>query len=638
MKDYTTYKVTYTNGDMFTLTGSDFYGYVEYSNNKAVAYETQLELVPKRTYKTDLFTSDLFFDRVVSDENITLPKTKGECLFSLNDEFSYESYKDKLDKIRYNTNFIFSRLFISASDLPSSSIITYSTLTGEDDTAFTTRTINLSSPTFIKSELFENVPSFRYLGDIKEAVAQSNYDDESKYAWFAVTDSEFVSIVGSSTEVKVIERSQYIESRENEITFGTIGGIASNDKFLFISSQSDNVIFKYDIAGYLNNDTVLANKRNFIEVMGGKGRSADKFNGVTKLACNDTTLAVSDVGNKEIKIYDLNFNYITKISGVKETVYAMGFDPFFENLYVITSSEGAVYLYRFDECYNKFEKIELEEKMIADETPVKIDFSRNDSNFWYLATQKRIFKKLKTRPKPFAGLFDQANLLSQSFSWSNGINEVDPVNNFWNNTESPFIGTLYPFNSISDGCKNIINSPNRPFTNGLTDNIFKGFSVFGSTTDLDRIVMFSNSRLYDIYEPNKLERVLKQDNYSIYGLDGLTIDPEEYIQTSTINSELYKIVSDILTLKNNIVGRFYGKTKGGYIVLGNYNYNLDFSDFIDKTDQEFYIHGNEKNIVGVINRPLERIYDLQVKLVNLIAADVDKKPQKEYNSSGTIQI
>lgn len=402
---------------------------------------------------------------------------------------------------------------------------------------------------------------------------------------------------------------------------------------MFISSQSDNVIYKYDIAGYLNNDTVLANKRNFIEVMGGKGRSADKFNGVTKLACNDTTLAVSDVGNKEIKIYDLNFNYITKISGVKETVYAMGFDPFFKNLYVITSSEGIVYLYRFDECYNRFEKVELEEKMIADETPVKIDFSRNDSNFWYLATQKRIFKKLKTRPKPFTGLFDQKNLLDQSLVWSSGINEVDPANNYWNNTESQFIGSILPFNTISTGCQSTPLS-----ADGLTNNLFKGFSVFDSTADLDRIVMFSNSRLYDIYEPNKFERVLKQDNYSLYGLDSLTIDPEEYIQTSTINSELYKIVNDILTLKNNIVGRFYGKAKNGYIVLGDYNYNLDFSDFIDKTDQEFYIHGNEKNIVGVINRPLERIYDLQVKLVNLIAADIDKKPQKEYNSSGTIQI
>ena len=79
MMDYTTYKVSYSNGDMFTLTGADFYGYIEYSNGKATAYNTQLELVPKRSYKTDLFTSELFFDRVVSDETITLPKTKGEC-------------------------------------------------------------------------------------------------------------------------------------------------------------------------------------------------------------------------------------------------------------------------------------------------------------------------------------------------------------------------------------------------------------------------------------------------------------------------------------------------------------------------------------------------------------------------------
>lgn len=635
MIDYTTYKVTYTNGDMFTLTGSDFYGYVEYSNNKALSYNTQLELVPKKTYKTDLFTSQLFFDRVVSDENITLPRTKEACLFSLNDEFSYESFKDKLDKVRYNNNFIFSRLFITASNLPSSSIITYSALTSINDTSFTTRSINISSPSFIQSALFEDSVNFNYLGGIIDAVAQSNYEDEDKYAWFAVTSSSFISMVGTPTNVGVIERSSYIESQENEITFGTIGGIASNNRFLFISSQSDNVVYKYDIAGYLNNDTVLANKRNLIEVMGGRGRSADKFNGVTKLACDDNALAVNDVGNREIKIYDINFNYITKISGVRETVYAMGFDPFFKNLYVITSNEGVVYLYRFDECYNRFEKIELEETMIGEEVPVKIDFSRNDSNFWYLVTQKRVLKKLKTRPRPFTGLFDQKNLLSQSFTWTNSaINEVDPANNYWNNVSSPFVGSVFPFNLISTGCQ----SETSLSASGLTNNIFKGFSVFSSTTDADRIVMFSNSRLYYIYEPNKFERVLKQDNYPIYGLDGLTIDPEEYIQTSTINSELNKVIHDILTLKNNIVGRFYGKVENGYTILGDYNYNLDFSNFIDKADQEFYIQGNEKNIVGVINRPLEKIYDLQVKLVNLIAADIDKTPQKQYNSSGTIQI
>ena len=635
MMDYTTYKVSYSNGDMFTLTGADFYGYIEYSDGKATAYNTQLELVPKRSYKTDLFTSELFFDRVVSDETITLPKTKGECLFSLNDEFSYESFKDKLDRIRYNNNFIFSRLFIPASNLPSSSNITYSCLTAVNDTSFTTRTINVSSPAFIQSNLFSTNTNFRDLGNVVDATAQSNYDDENKYAWFAATSSSFISITGSPTDVGIVEQSRFIESRENEITFGTIGGIASNDKFLFISSQTDNVIYKYDITGYLNNDTVLANKRNLLEVMGGRGRSADKFNGVTKLACDDSTLAAYDVGNREIKIYDVNFNYITKISGVRETVYAMGFDPFFKNLYVIAAAGGIVYLYRFDECYNRFEKIELEEKMIGEEVPVKIDFSRNNSNFWYLITEKRVLKKLKTRSIPFIGLFDQKNLLSQTFTWpSTAVTEVDPANNYWNNTASTFVNSVYPYNTISTGCE----TETALSGNGLFDNIFKGFSIFNSTADTDRIVMLSNSRLYYFYEPNKFERVLKQDNYTIYGLDGMTIDPEEYIQTSTINSELYKVIYDILTLKNNIVGRFYGKVENGYTILGDYNYNLDFSDFIDKTDQEFYIHGNEKNIVGVINRPLEKIYDLQVKLVNLIAADIDKEPQKEYNSSGTIQI
>ena len=33
MTDYTSYKKFYTNGDLFTLTGSDFYGVVEIKDN-----------------------------------------------------------------------------------------------------------------------------------------------------------------------------------------------------------------------------------------------------------------------------------------------------------------------------------------------------------------------------------------------------------------------------------------------------------------------------------------------------------------------------------------------------------------------------------------------------------------------------
>ena len=53
--NYYSYKKIYTSGDMFTLTGSDFYGFVETSEGVAKEQSTGKLLVPKNNYRTDLF-------------------------------------------------------------------------------------------------------------------------------------------------------------------------------------------------------------------------------------------------------------------------------------------------------------------------------------------------------------------------------------------------------------------------------------------------------------------------------------------------------------------------------------------------------------------------------------------------------
>ena len=636
MIDFTSYKRIYSKGDMFTLTGSDFQGYIEYSNGQVVAADSKQMLTSKNTYKTDVFTSDIFFDRVTTDTNIALPYPLQECLFGLNEELSYESIRNKFDKLRYNTAFAYSRMFIAASNLPSAEIITYACLTGKNDEELTTRTVHVSSPEFLESNLFIGSSAFSQLYYITDATAQSNYEYEDRYAWFAVASSTFISITGSPTSINIIEQSNYIESTENEVSFGTLGGIASNSRFLFISDTSQNVIYKYDIAGYLNNDSVLNNKRNLIELIGGTGNSSNKFNGVTKLACDEERLAAYDSGNKTVKVYDINFNYITKVKTIKEPVFCMGFDPHFKNLYVITSSNNRVYLYRFDECFTSFERIELSEQTIGIEEPAQIEFSKNNSNIWYLVTTQRVFKKFKSRPSPFVGVFDERNLFSQGITWSlSSVLETRQANNYWNNTASPFMGSLYKFNLLFSGCDS---ESTELSSSGLASKTYKGFNIFGSNLDSDRIVMISDSRLYYFYEPNVFERVIKQENYTNYGINGFNLNRDEYIQTSSINNELYKLIYDIISLKNNIVGRFSGKYQGDNIMLDDYNYNLSFSDFLISDDKEFYVHGNEKNVTGVINRTLTKIYDLQLKLMNLIAIDIARDPQNTPNSGGVIEI
>ena len=74
--DYYSYKKIYTYGDMFTLSGEDFIGYVQYKDGQVSSSETGAVLEPKATYNTDLFTSRIFRDRSVDDSNIKLPRSK----------------------------------------------------------------------------------------------------------------------------------------------------------------------------------------------------------------------------------------------------------------------------------------------------------------------------------------------------------------------------------------------------------------------------------------------------------------------------------------------------------------------------------------------------------------------------------
>ena len=62
MTDYKSYKKFYTNGDLFTLTGADFYGLVEVENNVAVESSTKKALTSKNTFDTDLAFSRDFKD------------------------------------------------------------------------------------------------------------------------------------------------------------------------------------------------------------------------------------------------------------------------------------------------------------------------------------------------------------------------------------------------------------------------------------------------------------------------------------------------------------------------------------------------------------------------------------------------
>ena len=125
MIDYTSYKKIYTAGEMFTLTASDFHGFAEIRDGIATEVSTGKALSSKNTYATDLFFTNFYTDRVIADDGITLPNTESECNFNLNDNFDYKLFQFKLDKLRENNTYVYSRLFIASNKLPYADTLRY---------------------------------------------------------------------------------------------------------------------------------------------------------------------------------------------------------------------------------------------------------------------------------------------------------------------------------------------------------------------------------------------------------------------------------------------------------------------------------------------------------------------------------
>tara|TARA_R100001377_G_scaffold83912_1_gene66326 strand:- start:590 stop:2575 length:1986 start_codon:yes stop_codon:yes gene_type:complete len=657
--NYYSYKKIYTSGDMFTLTGSDFYGFAETADGVVKEPSTGKTLVPKSTYRTDLLYTEYFKDRVVSDIDLTLPNTRDKCLFNLNDNFNYDLFKYKLEKLRDNNTFVYSKLFIPSNKLPFASTLRYATVSSVNTQEFTINISDNNNPDYISNKKFAQNYYLSAFGNIVAATAQTNVKSLSTnnpFALFAATTTNLICLTGDDDKLTIVEDSTGYESKENDLAFNEIGGLASTKDFLYLADTGNNVVLKYDIAGYVNNDSSLRNRRNYIELIGGFGGETrqTKFDRPTKLAASSTELAVFDSGNRVIKLFDNELNFITRITSInfnKETFGAMNFDPDFGSLYVVTFRDittdditvRTTFLYRFSgEGYRFKEEFIMNDTLaIEDNEEVNsLSFSGTDSNYWYFGTNKTIYKKFKTRPVEIIGKFrtQRLYLLNYADTTQKVVNteSIATINNRWNFNDISFSTAKFNWNlgTIVGGLQETTE------VNGLLDDNITSFSIFPGTSSFDRAIMLTTGRLFFFDEPTSsaYQRVLKDFNYNNYGSAGFSLNPDSFIQQSIVNTELYKVLNDTLNIKNNIVGRFTGKFKNDILELDDYNYEIDFKQLLTQSIENLYIHSNEENLTGVLNRCFNLIYDLQQKLINIVQVNVEATVQPSFTLVDSIEI
>jgi hypothetical protein len=202
-------------------------------------------------------------------------------------------------------------------------------------------------------------------------------------------------------------------------------------------------------------------------------------------------------------------------------------------------------------------------------------FSENDSNIFYIATNKFIYKMMVNQPDKIVGIFSDTRL------------------------------------KITDDSGDYL-----------------GATLVGTSNNYDTIILVKNNRFMFLYEPNTFTDVLKTKDFSNYSIDQIKLDKEEYLQANYINKELYKVFENIIRIKNQVIGSFYGVYEitnqqltyedslySPSLVLRGINYFLNY-DFLNITnDNDFFIHENEPINNMVLNRCFTNLYRLQESIL-----------------------
>lgn len=210
-------------------------------------------------------------------------------------------------------------------------------------------------------------------------------------------------------------------------SFKNISGIALDGNYLYVIDNQLNGLFKYDISKCLSDRGAATNRIMLVDQIQGFGdlNQPYRFNNPQSIAAFDNTIAVFDKGNNVIKVLDNFFNHkFTIRSGgfIRQNTRTVSICPYEfilneetiekGSIWVITEAADKIIINIFSnkgEYLGDYQVLYLEllktywynpedgqpssdEPIYNQEIVKKIDFSYNNSNYFYIVTNKRIVK------------------------------------------------------------------------------------------------------------------------------------------------------------------------------------------------------------------------------------------------------
>ena len=387
-----------------------------------------------------------------------------------------------------------------------------------------------------------------------------------------------------------------VDPISGELTFQKINSISIlENKYLCVSDEILDVVYKYDLETYFSNENIYKAKSSpfgdllfLLDSVGGQGGRYDsiKFESPRNIPTHDNLILVEDYGNKIFKLFNSNLDFLSYRTFISLYNTVTGFESIkFKNeteLYGIVKDGYYVFdinLETYKINLNHFHS--LSAILYDNEEILDIEFCNYDNDIVYILTDKGFIKK-------------------------------------WENLDGIIIGRK---NAIDFG----------------TNSKFKWFTTLSKTTSSDNIHIYfynstANANQILIYEDElNLISIFNNDDFNVYSTEEIEINKNEWNQAWVYEKNIKKLAKNCDILKNNIYYNIIRK-KGdfGSIVDLKKIYNkFIFNENAIDYDSYFSIGVNENFQSSVVNRELERIYDLQTQTLSFILLDNDL----DYNSN-----
>ena len=463
-------------------------------------------------------------------------------------------------------------------------------------------------------------------------------------------------------------------SNKNSLEFLSIKDVRVNGNYMYIVDEKLNMVLRYNIEFIRTSQGVSSWDKKSIRLMDslqgeGKASSPIFFNAPCSICADDENIYVADRGNGCIKKYSASFDYLATIrngSFATHDIQTISINPYAftlsngevlapNSLWVFTSTGKNMHVHVISNnrvAYShRIENLEmLEDKYMWKEEFKSVKFSFCDSNYYYLCTSKRVYKVHLTKPDyPFASLsyFKQRSLLT-TMVWSRvpypwhvlpcGEDEsgIDVTWSYRPSTTSAEVLDNKGF--CLCGCDRytvIDNEGNREQFNG---DIIIHIGTLYNQNKIDTFCKRNQCTFYQIPQYEK-SSMIKCSGFFIYNettswLSSLTrldfpaytsdeiedIASTEYVNNLTFNKMVYKVVYNLINLKNHIIGKFWGAYNLDNIMVYD---QLEYDDFFQQLrinkDDDLFVHDNEPMSI-MINRIFEKIYDLQETILSHMEA------------------